>query len=156
MVTILSIIFISFLCLIIVAIKYDSIIPPLMRILKKPPVYLSFSILIMAIFLMQDWGMMQIAPGAESSAKYGFPVSRSVFILTIISAIGFGLYFLVRCVTKADDKPKEKICLTCLEIFEPQRIKSDLCPKCSGAVEDVSGVFDRNPDLLAKMKRKKT
>lgn len=138
------------------AIKYDSIVPPVVAIIKKPSVYIGLTLFFVALVLMQDWGTTPFAPGAESAERYGFLVPRTALFIAFIFFIVSFLYFLVRAVTTADDKPNQKICTECLEIFEHHMVTSNICPKCSGAIEKVSGVFDRKPELLERIKSKET
>jgi len=119
-------------------------------------VSLSLIILLIVWFLIQDWGTIMYAPGVQSSQRWGFPVSRSLEILIFIFCLVSLIAFLVRKISTADEKVQidQKICTSCMEVFESFEIESEICPKCAGNVENVNGVFDRNTDILKKTKNK--
>ena len=96
-----------FICLIVVAIWYDRIIPPFSKWMvnfsasenyknwKKPVLY-GISIFICFGFLFQDWGMFMMSPGAQSNERWGFPTSRSAVTLFCLIVIAYFIYFTVR------------------------------------------------------------
>lgn len=67
--------------------------------------------------------------------------------------IGAGLLFAVWSLfMKLPDKSHSPqsafmICVTCQEPYSKQSLKISSCPKCGGMLEDLSGFYDRHPDL---------
>ena len=89
-------ILISFICLIIVGIWYDRIIPRISDDIASirssnfyknwmKPILYGVLVFISCWLLLQDWGMVNVAPGGVSD-DYGFPVGRSVLSLASLWA----------------------------------------------------------------------
>jgi Zn finger protein HypA/HybF involved in hydrogenase expression len=39
------------------------------------------------------------------------------------------------------------ICLQCRQPFSNHEIKNSVCPKCGGTLENLTGFYDRHPEL---------
>ena len=105
--TIILTILLIFICLIVVAIWYDRIIPPFSKWMIhfsasekyknwKKPVFYGLFIFICFWFIFQDWGMFMMSPGAQSNERWGFPTSRSVVTLFCLIVVAYFIYFAVR------------------------------------------------------------
>lgn len=97
-----------FVSLIVLAIWYDPIAGVLSNLKNrisssksfksiKRPLIVGFFVLTCIWILFQDWGKVPFAQGLQSNERWGYPVSRSVFVL-----VGLFLFvYFVRKVIKA-------------------------------------------------------
>jgi formate hydrogenlyase subunit 3/multisubunit Na+/H+ antiporter MnhD subunit len=97
-----------FISLIVLAIWYDPLVGVLSNLRNrisssktikfiKRPLIGGFFVLIGIWILFQDWGKVPFAQGLQSNERWGYPVSRSVFVL-----VGSFLFvYFIRKVIKA-------------------------------------------------------
>jgi ribosomal protein S27E len=87
-----------------------------------------------------------------------FGVFAPVTKLTTVGIIVYGAY-LMRVGYKAmkEDKPEVKYlkCTGCGHVCFAHEAHDRKCPKCSGAVENLDGFFDRHPEFRDKGLEKK-
>jgi uncharacterized membrane protein HdeD (DUF308 family) len=144
-----------FFCLIVVAIKYDSLVPLIKHYIKSGKVNIWNLLLgIFSIFL----GLVALSEKSEYSDWWGFPVHNrlwfSVFIICgIISTVSAFIVKSEKDLRKHKNATLSKICISCGNITEKIESSEVFCPNCGGPMEDIKGVMDRNPELLKKMKK---
>ena len=114
---------------------------------------------------LSDWnsivvvGLLSILSGVLiflNPIIYGHIVPREVGIIPII----FGIYcFLKGIFTKGTiekldesnmDFAKYVICLKCTSPLSKQDTNDGKCPKCGGALENLSGFYERHPEIKKK------
>ena len=151
-----------FCVLVLVGIKYDQIVPYFLNIAKTRRLNVWYLVLglfflsVSFIFLGEKSEFQSFSPGAQSSSRWGFPVHTRLWfdVMFIFGIISIILAFLRG---NKDDPSKSngvfnKICISCGEIFKG-KANFAKCPKCGGAIENISGVMKRHPDLLKKVKK---
>jgi len=76
-------------------------------------------------------------------------------LFAVIMVFPYGLYkayWAVIAIIRNDysDESEMVICLNCNEMFSIHKVNKMICPKCTGALENLSGFYDRHPDLKDK------
>ena len=155
-------ILIIFVCLVIIGIKYDQVVPALTKLVKRKKLnlwYLGFgffSIFISLLQLSEKPEFKKFSPGAQSSDRWGFPVhNRLMFLVTFI----FGLLLIFSAFFEKDKKEPDinsneynKICISCGNILDGNAKNMMVCSQCGGAIEGIKGVIDRHPEFLDNIK----
>lgn len=101
--------------------------------------------------------------GYINTARWAFvPTFGKKAVLIMCTTLSAGIFFvlwsfyLLFCRSKfsrrgefgpAVDRPDYVICANCGEVFNGLALVANLCPKCSGQLENLEGFYDRHPDL---------
>jgi TctA family transporter len=144
-----------FFCLVVVAIKYDSLVPLIKRYIKSGKVNIWNLLLgVFSIFL----GLVALSDKSEYSDLWGFPVHNRLWcfvflICGIISTVSAFISKSEKVKRKRNKATLDKICISCGNITEKIEGSELFCTNCGGSMEDIKGVMDRHPELLKKMKK---
>lgn len=151
-----------FICLVVVGIKYDRVVPLFLKRVKRKRLNVGYLLLgifflfVSFVSLSEKPGFEKFAPGLLSSERWGFPVhNRMWFAVTFICG-------LLAIISAFLEKPKSEIgvnqdnyseiCVSCGNILKMGSGGKGNCPQCGGSMEKISGVMDRHPELLNKIK----
>ena len=83
---------------------------------------------------------------------YGHPVPKGIGAILILLGLFYAAYTLIAytILKKNEAKPeyaKYVKCVKCKGTFFKEDIVKDKCPKCGGELENLSGFYDRHPEL---------
>lgn len=151
---------IPFLCLVIVGVKYDKIIPLITNIVRIRKIKI-WDIIFGLVFIFvgilslnEEPGFKNFAPGIENSERWGFPVHNRLFSAVIFI---IGLLFIMKCFVKKKDFDStsfDRICISCGAITKEADHNYVVCKDCGGKVESIDGVLERHPTLIESIKQK--
>ena len=100
-------------------------------------------------------GLVSFFKGSIDYKNVSAPITKPTSII-IMAAGGFMMRIGYKGVTKnAAQEVKYLKCLGCGCVFFAHEAPDHKCPKCSGAVENLNGFFDRHPELRDKGPEKK-
>jgi ABC-type amino acid transport system permease subunit len=94
--------------------------------------------------------------GISKWRVYDIPITWDEFfskvpLLILLSAFVFCIVFALSLFSK---NPNFVICVNCLNSYYEANTEDGICPNCSSKLEDLTGFYDRHPDLLSKSKGK--
>jgi ribosomal protein S27E len=102
--------------------------------------------LLVGFFLFLD-GLISFFQGGTSFMGAYAPVTK----LSAIVVLGFGLFFMMigykQITKKKPPEVKYLKCPGCGHVCFAHEAPDRKCPKCSGAVENIEGFFDRHPEF---------
>jgi hypothetical protein len=124
------------------------------KMVKKGFLYVAWFYLMAGLFLFID-GLLSFFQGRTSFKSANAPITK----LSAIVVLGFGLFFMVigykQVTKKRPPEVKYFKCPGCGHVCFAHEAPDCKCPKCSGAVENLDGFFDRHPEFRHKEREKK-
>jgi len=142
---VLFFILLSFLCLVVVGVKYDRIVPPISKAVGKRKVNVWY-LLIGILFILGSFISLEKEPifenyvkGILSSDRWGFPVHNRIwfFVYFVCGVLAIISAFSRKSTLNENDI--NKICIACGQTVKSMENVS--CPKCGGDIEDIKGLL---------------
>lgn len=117
---------------------------------KKPPVSVMYNRI---MTLLAGVALISLGLGFifyRWDHLHGFPVPRSTGIIVSFFGVVVFLSALFRKRKSFQDEERFLICSKCLALYARKNIIGGLCPKCSENLEELSGFYEKHPELKQK------
>ena len=101
------------------------------------------------LYIIDELGFNNFAPGAQSSERWGYPVHDiAFFLLFMVFGVILILGSFLRSSSELTNGKNVLICPVCKRVLKKGNQRIEFCPNCSEKLENIDGILERYPDLF--------